>query len=354
MNNRLLEQLGLLHPIIQAPMAGVATPELAAAVSQAGGLGSLGLGANTPDAARKAIGATQALTDRPINANCFCHARPVIDETHERYWLELLAPAFAEFDAAPPGELQNLYTSFRDNDEMLAVLLEARVPVASFHFGVPTPEQIKAMKQAGIFMLGCATSLEEARSIADAGLDAIIAQGIEAGGHRGCFDPGDDVEQLGTLELTRQIATALALPVIAAGGIMDGKDIRAATEAGAVAAQLGTAFVSCPESAADDGYRSAIDAASDKPDTTRLTAAISGRPARCLVNRFTAWADDHAHTMPPAYPRSYAAGKALSAAASACGEYGFGAHWAGMNVGRSRSMPAAELMRQLVEESARA
>ena len=185
----LMERLGLALPILQAPMAGVATPELAAAVSNAGGLGGLGAGASSPEDARRMIEATRALTDRPFNVNVFCHRTPAPDPAGDAAWLHHLAPLYARLDMAPPTRLVEVYPSFMDDDRMLDVLLETRPAVVSFHFGLPAPHQLQALKKAGICLLASATNLDEARRIETAGLDAIIAQGIEAGGHRGCFDP---------------------------------------------------------------------------------------------------------------------------------------------------------------------
>jgi nitronate monooxygenase len=209
---------------------------------------------------------------------------------------------------------------------MQALLIEAAPAVVSFHFGLPPAPVIAALKARGC-LLASATSLAEARAIEAAGLDAIVAQGIEAGGHRGMFDPAAPDDALGTLALTRLLVREARLPVIAAGGIMDGAGVAAVLDLGAVAAQLGTAFIACPESSADAAYRAAL--AGPGAWHTRLTALISGRPARCLANRFTALADSVGDRQVPDYPVAYDAGKALHAAAKAQGEHGFGAQWAG-------------------------
>lgn len=230
---------------------------------------------------------------------------------------------------------------------MLALLLDLRPAVVSFHFGLPHASRVAALKQAGCLLLATATSLAEARSAREAGIDAIVAQGYEAGGHRGVFDPGAVDDRLGTLALTRLLAAKSGLPVIAAGGIMDGQGIRAAIDLGAIAAQLGTAFIACPESSADDTYRAAL--MSEAAHHTIITRAISGRPARCLANRFTAWGVE-TNLAPPAYPVAYDAGKALHAAAKAKGEGGFGAQWAGQGAPLVRTMPAADLVTTLAAE----
>ncbi len=344
----LLNHLNLTVPIIQAPMAGVSTPALAAAVSNAGGLGSLGVGATDAAGARKMIDDTRALTDRAFNVNLFVHATPTPDAAREAAWLEAMRPLFAAYNAEPPEELRIIYQSFADDDAMFQMLLDTAPPVVSFHFGLPDVDRIKVLKAAGCTLLATATNLTEARAIADAGCDAIVAQGYEAGGHRGMFDPSAPDDRLGTFALTRLLVTTSPLPVIAAGGIMDGAGIRAALDLGAIAAQLGTAFVACPESSADAAYRAAL--SSDAAQHTTMTTAISGRPARGLANRFTAWGAQTS-AQPADYPIAYDAGKALNVAAKAAGETGFGAQWAGQGAPLHRPMPAADLLALLHEES---
>jgi nitronate monooxygenase len=246
--NALLERLGIGLPVVQAPMAGVSTPAMAAAVSNAGGLGSIGVGASTPEAAREMIREVRAATGCPFNVNVFCHGPAVPDAAREAAWLERLAPAFARYGAQPPRSLREIYRSFVEDDAMLAVLVEERPRVVSFHFGLPSRERIDALHAAGIVLLATATSLEEGHAVASAGVDAVVAQGYEAGGHRGVFDPDSPDEGLGTLALTRMLVAGLDIPVIAAGGIMDGAGIAACLPLGASAAQLGTAFIACPES----------------------------------------------------------------------------------------------------------
>ncbi|PZQ47528.1 MAG: nitronate monooxygenase [Rhodovulum sulfidophilum] len=344
----LLDHLGLTVPIIQAPMAGVSTPRLAAAVSNAGGLGSIGVGATDAAGAGAMIDALRAATDRAYNVNLFVHAPAKADPPREAAWLAALGPVFEEFGAEPPAALRVIYRSFAEDDAMLTLLLERAPPVVSFHFGLPGPERIRALKAAGCLPLATATNLAEARAARRAGIDAVVAQGYEAGGHRGVFDPDAPDDQLGTMALVRILAPRAELPVIAAGGIMDGRGVRAALDLGAVAAQLGTAFIACPESAADAGYRATLTGPGGA--RTVMTRAISGRPARCLANRFTTWG---AGPVPPVpdYPIAYDAGKALNAAARAKGESGFGARWAGQGAPLSRPMPAAALIALLDREA---
>ena len=235
---------------------------------------------------------------------------------------------------------------------MLAMLLAERPRVVSFHFGLPSPERIDALRKAGIVLLATATHLDEARAIAAAGIDGIVAQGFEAGGHRGLFDPQAKDEELGTFALTRLLVRHVKIPVIAAGGIMDGAGIAACLLLGASAAQLGTAFIGCPESMADAGFRAAL--FSDTSRHTVMTAALSGRPARCLANRFTALGANVEIDAIPSYPIAYDAAKALHAVAKAAGEAGFGAQWAGQAAPLARSLPAAALVAELTEEMKRA
>lgn len=350
--NALLDKLGLTVPIVQAPMAGTSTPALAAAVSNAGGLGSIGVGATNADGARRMIAELHAGTNRSFNVNVFCHTPPVPDAARDAAWVERLKPLFAEFGAEPPKALHEIYKSFVSDDATLALLLETRPAVVSFHFGLPSADRIKALREAGITLLCSATNLSEARAIEAAGLDGIVAQGYEAGGHRGMFDPSAHDDRTGTLALTRLLVRETNLPVIAAGGIMDGAGIAAVLTLGAVAAQLGTAFIASPESSADDAYRKLVLGA-DAEHTT-LTAAISGRPARSIVNRFTRFGDGIAPEAIAAYPMAYDAGKALNAAAKAKGDTRFGAQWAGQAARLARAMPAADLMATLVRELAEA
>lgn len=350
--NALCNQLGIEWPIIQAPMAGVSTPAMAAAVSNAGGLGSISIGASTPQSARVTIAETQALTSRPMNVNVFCHRPAVADAEKESAWIRTLTPAFEKFGARPPEKLTEIYKSFRDDTAMLQVLLEMRPRVVSFHFGIPRTEQIQALKQAGIFLMASATNLDEAQAIQRAEIDAVIAQGYEAGGHRGVFDLDAPDQNLETVPLTHMLAGQMKIPVIAAGGIMNGAGIAAALASGASAAQMGTAFIACDESAAEPAaepaHRQALLAAATTP--TVMTRVISGRPARGLQNDFTRLGQNMNTRAIPDYPIAYDLGKALHKAAKAAGNNNFGAHWAGQGASLSRPMPAGMLVKKLSDE----
>ena len=344
----LLETLGIDLPIIQAPMAGVATPAMAAAVSNAGALGSLGLAGTTAEGARRMIAAVRERSRRSLHVNVFCYAPPGRDEQRETAWLERLRPHFERHGAMPPSILNDHYRTFLTDEAMLRALLEEQPRVVSFHLGLPSAERIRALRDRGIVLLASATNVADACAAEQAGMHAVVAQGYEAGGHRGVFDPDAEDSRLGTLALTRLLVRRLSVPVIAAGGIMDGAGIAAALRLGASAAQLGTAFIACPESDADRGYREAL--ASDAAHHTVITRAISGRPARCLRNRFTQLGAHLSPQQVPPYPIAYDAAKALNAAAKAAHETGYGSQWAGQGAPLARVLPAAELVATLARE----
>lgn len=345
MQTALTRRLGLDHPIIQAPMAGTSTPELAAAVANAGALGSIALGAVDAETARRDLRRTRSLTRRPFNVNLFCHTPAPPDPVRNRAWIESLRPLFAGFGAEPPADLRDIYKSFLVDDEVLAMLLEERPAVISFHFGLPGADRIAALKVTGALLLATATTPGEGRKAQAAGIDMVVAQGVEAGGHRGVFDPADD-PRFATLPLTRLLATQLDIPVIAAGGIMDGAGVTAVLALGAAGAQLGTAFVGCPESSANPAYRRAL--AGPAAERTRVSAVISGRPARGLENAFMRRADK---TAVAPYPFAYDIGKALNAAASTAGDDGYAPQWAGQAAPMARALPAGDLVATLARET---
>ncbi|WP_270728100.1 NAD(P)H-dependent flavin oxidoreductase [Shimia sp. Alg240-R146] len=344
----IVTRLGLKWPIFQAPMAGVSTPEMAAAVSNAGGLGALGLGAAGVAGARDMLRATRALTDKPVNANVFCHAPATRDAAKEAAWIDALRPTFAQFGAEPPDELDEIYRSFVQDRAMMDMLVQERPGVVSLHFGLPDAGWITELQSAGNLVFASATSVAEGRACVAAGVDAVVAQGIEAGGHRGMFDPAAADAQLSTLALVADLQAALDVPVVATGGLMDGKDVERALASGAVAAQLGTAFIDADETAADEAYRDALRAPADQP--TVMTRAISGRAARCLSNRFVALGAALGPENAPEYPVAYDVGKALNAAAKAVGETGYGAQWAGIGATRARTGSAGQILKKIGAE----
>lgn len=345
MHMTLLEKLGIKHPILLAPMAGVSTPELAAEVSNQGGLGSLGLGASSVENARKQILQTQELTDQPFQVNFFCHDSVELDEQVAAQWILQFNSLFTEFDAAAPEALNCIYPSFKDDDHFLNLVLETRPKAVSFHFGIPHPHQIQALKQAGIVTMVSATNLAEAKLIEAAGIDIVIAQGVEAGGHRGIFNESFD-SSVKTRDLVQLLKQHIQCPIIAAGGIMNGHQAYNLMELGADAVQLGTAFVQCKTSNANEAYRKAL---FDAP-ITQITASISGRPARGIINNWHTDVDTPTRPTVPPYPYTYDLGKQLHAAASKKGIQGYGAFWAGTNVSQIRELEAPDLINQLILE----
>eukprot|EP00183_Erythrolobus_madagascarensis_P003335 CAMPEP_0185852042 /NCGR_PEP_ID=MMETSP1354-20130828/12939_1 /TAXON_ID=708628 /ORGANISM="Erythrolobus madagascarensis, Strain CCMP3276" /LENGTH=351 /DNA_ID=CAMNT_0028553189 /DNA_START=76 /DNA_END=1127 /DNA_ORIENTATION=+ len=345
---RFAKSLGLRLPLVQAPMAGVSTPQLAAEVSKCGGLGSLGLGASDVDTARAAIRSARQLGATLLNANFFCHAPPKTNEQQEAVWLSALAPLFVQFGAQPPRTLQEPYSSFIADDQMQQMVVEEAPEVVSFHFGLPPADVTHALKMTGCTLFATATSESEASACARAGMDAVIVQGIEAGGHRGRFVYDEDDRALPMLELMESLKqnTGVQVPLIAAGGMMDGKDCVTALNAGADLVQLGTAFVLCAESASDDGYRAAL-MQSEKATDTVLTSVFSGRPARALRNAMVEFGESKPRESVPEYPLVFEASKALHAAGKEHGDHSCGAHWAGMGAPRARNLRAAELMQVL-------
>lgn len=333
----IVARLGMQVPVIQAPMAGVSTPALAAAVSNAGGLGSLGLAAMRPEHAAAAMAETSRLTGRSYCVNLFAHRPLVRNAAAETRWLAQLAPYFDRFGAPPPAVLRGEYPSVLESAELLKAVLAAAPALVTFHFGLPRADQIAALRERGCLLGATATSTAETDRIRNAGLDLIVAQGWQAGGHRGIFDPDGPDERLETLELVERLA-ACGLPVIAAGNIMDAADTRRAMAAGAVAVQCGTAFLLAPEAGTSPAHRAAL-----HQGRTTMTRAISGRPARSCMNDFTAIPDNET----PGYPITYAAGKALNAAALAQGVTSFGAQWAGTGCARAVSRAAAETLAAL-------
>ena len=341
----LLEKLGIKHPIFLAPMAGVSTPALAAEVSNQGGLGSLGLGANSVQAAREQIEATKLLTENAFQVNFFCHDSTELDPAIAENWINLFKTTFQKLNTEAPQTLNCIYPSFKDNDDFLNLVLETKPKAVSFHFGIPHPHQIEALKNAGIITMVSATNLAEAKAIEAAGIDIIIAQGIEAGGHRGIFNETFDAA-IKTSDLVQLLKKHCQLPVVATGGIMNGQQAKQMFDLGADFVQLGTAFVQCKSSNANDAYRTAL---FNQP-LTQITSSISGRPARGLINHWHIEVDLPNRPIVPAYPYTYDLGKQLHTAASKTGDHGFGASWAGSNVSQIRELEAADLINQIILE----
>lgn len=336
--------LGIEHPIIQAPMAGSTTPELVAAVSNAGGLGSIGMWMMTPDQIIETIARIRTLTDRPFNVNLFAGGWES-REVDPRTTLEVLRRVHEDLGLPAPEVPEPVEIPFQ---AQVKAVIEARPPVFSFTFGMPDAGSIARMKDAGITVVGTATTVTEAQLLVEAGVDAVVAQGSEAGGHRGTFAGPIEDAMIGTMALVPQVVDAVDVPVIAAGGIMDGRGIVAALALGASAAQMGTAFLVCDEASVPTVHRAALRQSPGEKVT--ITRAFSGRQARGIVNEFIeVWRGREDETLP--FPLQNVATRAMRAAANSNEDGRFLALWAGQGAALAReTMPAAELMRQLVRE----
>ena len=340
------EVLNTELPIIQAPMAGAQGSALPIAVSNAGGLGSLPCAMLRPDQIRAELRAIRAATDKPFNVNFFCHTPPVPDADREDRWRAALAQYYDEFgiDAATisPAAARTPFS-----DEAADVLEEFPPPVISFHFGLPRPALLARVKALGCIILGCATTLNEALWLQSQGVDAIVAQGAEAGGHRGLFLSEDITTQIGTFALVPQIVNAVSIPVIAAGGIADAAGVRAALSLGAIAAQIGTAYLLCPEATTSSVHRAALK--SEAALHTALTRLFSGRPARGIMNRLMRELGPMSD-LAPAFPLASSALAPLRAKAESRADGGFSPLWCGQNATGCAEIPAAELTYIMADE----
>ena len=342
---RLSSLLGTSLPLIQAPMAGVQGSALAVAVSNAGGLGSLPCAMLGADALRSELAAIRSGTDRPYNVNFFCHTPPAPDAAREAAWREALAPYYRAFDIDPAGIGAGPGRHPFDG-AAAEVLAGFRPPVVSFHFGLPSAALLAQVRGWGAKVLGSATTLDEALWLEAHGADAVIAQGLEAGGHRGHFLSHDLTLQLGTFALVPQLVRSLRVPVIAAGGIADAQGVAAAMALGAAGVQVGTAYMLCPEATTSPLHRAALQ--SDAARHTALTNLFTGRPARGIVNRVMRELGPLG-TAPPAFPLATAGIAPLRARAEARGSGDFSPLWSGQNATGCRSVPAADLTRALAQ-----
>jgi len=338
--------LDISLPIIQAPMAGVQGSALAIAVSNAGGLGSLPCAMLSAEAMCKELTVIKAQTDKPFNVNFFCHIPPEASPEREARWREILSPYYQEFGIDPnsipagPGRLPF-------SDEAADVLDEFKPAVVSFHFGLPSDALLERARRHGAKILSSATTVEEALWLEARGVDAIIAQGLEAGGHRGMFLTEDVTTQMGTFALLRQIVQAVKVPVIATGGISDAEGVAAAMKLGAAGVQIGTAYMLCHEATTSAVHRAAL--SSEAARHTALTNIFSGRPARGIVNRIMR----EQGAMPaeaPEFPLATSAIAPLRAKAESMGSGDFSPLWSGQNVTGCKAIPAAELTRLLAAE----
>jgi len=340
-----LRDLGITHPIIQAPMAGgPSTPELVAAVSNAGGLGSLGSAYSTPEQISSDIQKVRALTDKPFNVNLFASGYAPESRVDATPMLALLAEIHEALHLPPPTLPAWPVNPFADQ---LQAILEAHPAVFSFTLGIPEPHAIARLKASGIAIFGTATTVEEGKMLEAIGVTAIVAQGAEAGSHRGTFAGPFENAMVPTLELVRSLRAAVSMPIIASGGLMDGRDIAQTFTRGASAAQLGTAFLTCPEAGTPEAYRSAILAA--RTDATVITRAFSGRPARALLNTFISKLEGKEKIILP-FPLQNSLTRPMRAAAARLGESGYLSLFVGQGVTRARAIPAAELVSRLVTE----
>jgi nitronate monooxygenase len=330
------ELLGMEHPILQAPMASAATPALAASVAEAGGLGALGSAMLAPDELRRQAAEVRERTDRPFQLNFFCHEPPEVGGDVAARAREYFAPLYDELGLGEPPEPAAPDIHF--DEARLEALLEIRPPVASFHFGLPPRDALAAIRDAGIRVLASATTVGEAEHLEEHRVDAVVAQGAEAGGHRGSFLVEGDDGPVGTLALVPQVADAVNVPVIAAGGIADGRGLAAVLALGAGAAQVGTAFLVCPESGISPAYREALRHA--RADATIVTRSVSGRPARALKNRLTS---ELSGVLP--YPAQLSLTAPLRESA---GQGDFQPMWSGQGAALAREAPAAEVVAEIV------
>jgi nitronate monooxygenase len=339
----LQRMLGIELSIIQAPMAGVQDSALAIAVSNAGGLGSLPCAMLSADTLRRELEAIGVRTSCPINLNFFCHVMPEPDAKREGAWRKRFGDYYAEFDldiaATPSVPVRQPF-----GPEMAEIVREFKPAVVSFHFGLPSDDLLAVVRSAGARVLSSATTVEEALWLEARGVDAVIAQGVEAGGHRGMFLNEDINTQVGTFALLPQIVDALKVPVIAAGGITDARGVKAALALGAAAVQVGTAYLLCPEATTSAIHRAAL--RSEVARTTVLTNVFTGRPARGIVNRMVREVGPMSE-IAPCFPLAVSVSAPLRAKAESRGSGDFSPLWAGQNVSGCQEIPAAELTRRL-------
>jgi len=336
---------GIVYPIVQAPMGGVTNPELVATVSNAGGLGSLAAGYLSPEAILSSAAEIRGRTKKPFNINLFVMDPPAANPAQVAKTLELLQPIRDKLglpSATPPAKYSE------DPLAQFEALVEVAPPVASFTFGILSPKQITALKSRGSLVMGTATTVAEARAWKAAGADFICAQGSEAGAHRGTFIGDLESAMIGTMALVPQVVDTVRIPVIAAGGIMDGRGIAAALMLGAAGAQLGTAFLLCLESGTSAAWKGALRAA--REDNTRVSRVYSGRAARGIVNEFMLRMTPFEKDLPP-YPILNALTAPIRQAAAKANRPEFLSLFVGQAASMCRELPAAELIAKLVEET---
>jgi nitronate monooxygenase len=348
-DNRLIALFGIEHPIVLAPMAGAMDAELAAAVSEAGGLGSLPCAMLTPAQLRDQFAKIRARTSKPVNVNFFCHTAPVLNNAREARWRDRLKPYYEELGIDPSAPVPTSNRAPFDS-AFCDVIEDLKPQVVSFHFGLPAADLLRRIKSAGCHIISSATTVAEAVWLEQRGVDAVIAQGFEAGGHRGMFLTDNIAAQVGTFALVPQIADNVRVPVIAAGGIGDARGIAAAFALGASGVQIGTAYLHCHEAKISAPHRAAMQSARD--DATALTNLMTGRPARGFINRLMREVgpiDDVA----PEFPLAAGALAPLRAKAESAGSGDFSPMWSGQAAALGRDIAAGELTKKLAVESQR-
>jgi nitronate monooxygenase len=346
-DRRLIDLFGIEHPIVQAPMAGAMDADLAAEVSVAGGLGSLPAGMLSREGLRDQFAKFRARTDKPVNVNFFCHAPPELSNTREARWRDRLAPYYRELgiDSSAPVPSSNRAPF----DTAFCELIEELKPqVVSFHYGLPAADLLARVKATGCRIICSATTPTEAVALERQGVDAVIAQGTEAGGHRGMFLTEDLAAQVGTFALVPQVVDAVKVPVIATGGIADARGIAAAFALGASGVQIGTGYLRCPEAKVSAAHRAALAAAS--ADSTVMTNVMSGRPARSVVNRLIREVGPISE-LAPGFPLAAGALAPLRAKAEAAGSGDFSPLWSGQAAALGRDLPAGKLTKTLAAEA---
>lgn len=346
-DRRIQDLFGIDLPIIQAPMAGPVLSDMVIAVAEAGGLGSLPCAMLTHEQVRNELGIIRQRTSKPINVNFFCHQPPAADPAREAAWRRRLDPYYVELGIDPAAPIPASSRAPFDSTAC-ALVEEFRPEVVSFHFGLPAPDLLKRVKNTGAKVISSATTVAEARWLEEGGCDAVIAQGFEAGGHRGIFLGVDISTQVGTMALVPQVADAVKVPVIAAGGIGDARGIVAAFALGAAAAQIGTAYLFCPEAKVAAPHRAAL--GGEGADVTALTNLFTGRPARGIVNRVMREMGPMSDAA-PAFPLAGGALIPLRARSEPAGSGDFMALWSGQAARLGRVMPAGELTRRLAAEA---
>ena len=346
-DRRILDMFGIEIPIIQAPMAGATTVEMVLAVAQASGLGSLPSAQLNVDQLRDALGRIRASTDAPFNVNFFSHRAPAADPVGQRRWRELLAPYYVEADLDPGIETTGAGRAPFDSD-FCDVVEEFKPRIVSFHFGLPEAALVDRVKATGAKVISSATTVAEAVWLEKKGVDAIIAMGFEAGGHRGNFLTEDMATQVGTMALVPQVVDAVKVPVIAAGGIADGRGVAAASMLGASAVQIGTAYLFCPEAGISSIHAQALAGAAD--DNTAITNLFTGRPARGIVNRLMRELGPLSDAA-PSFPTAGAALAPIRAKAEAASRNDFTNLWSGQAGRLGRRLPADDLTRAIYDQA---